>query len=99
MAEDETIRRLDTMIAILRLAYSREIENARTEIRADDVNRAVLDATAGDFVAAGDLKKKIAKATKQSEKTVQRRIADLLDLGLLEKRATGAAAYRSTGLI
>jgi Fic family protein len=99
MADDETIRRLDTMIAILRLAYSRQIEETRTKIRADDVSGALLDATENDFVGAGELKKTIADATKQSEKTVQRRIADLLALGALEKRPTGAAAYRSTGLI
>jgi Lon protease-like protein len=99
LADDKVIRRLDALIAILRLAHSREIVEARTRIRADEVNNAVLEAAATDFVGAGELKKTIAKATKQSEKTVQRRVADLLAIGALEKRTSGPAAYRSTGLI
>jgi hypothetical protein len=98
--DEEILRRLDTLISILRLAHADEIEHARTRILSDPVNAAVLKATSGGkFVASGDLKAKVVKSTKQSEKTVQRRVLDLVEIGALELRPTGHAAYRSTGLL
>ena len=99
MADENVIRRLDTIISILRLAHQREIDDARTRLLSDSVNSAVLEAAATGFVSSGDLKKNVAKATRQSEKTVQRRILELVAIGALEKRPTGHAAYRSTGII
>lgn len=98
MNDEAIVRRLDTLIS-LQLAYSNEISNARFTVRSDPVNEAVLAATEDSFIAAGDLKKKIAASTHQSEKTVQRRIQQLVSLGALERRPTGAAAYKATGLI
>lgn len=99
MAEEDVIERLDTMISILRLAHQSEIDIARQKILAEDGNAEILDLAAANFVAAGELKAKVGKKTKQSAKTVQRRIADLVAIGALEKRTSGSAAYRSTGLI
>jgi hypothetical protein len=99
VADEAVIKRLDTVISILQLAYSDQISRAREKVRADPVNTAVLTLAEDDFVGAGDLKKKVSASTSQSEKTVQRRIQELVSLGALERRASGAAAYKSTGLI
>jgi hypothetical protein len=100
MTDADIVKRLDTVISILQLAYSSEIATAREKVRADPVNLGVLNATESDFVGAGELKKQVSKNTSQSEKTVQRRIHELLTLGALEKRGSGpTVAYRATGLI
>lgn len=99
MADHEVTQRLDAIISILKLAHSEALTQARASTLADNVSAAILEATAEDFVASGDLKRDIARATEQSEKTVQRRIADLAAMGVLEKRPTGRPAYRSTGIL
>lgn len=99
MADEEIIRRLDAILALLKLAYNEPLDQARRQILEDGVNAAILEMTVDDFVASGQLKRDIAAATRQSEKTVQRRIADLVAVGALEQRTDGRAAYRSTGLI
>lgn len=99
MADPEITKRLDTIISILQLAHSDEIQRARDRIRTDDASDHILDATATDFVAAGELKRKVAKSSGDSERTVSRRIGELVALGALETRPTGLPAYRATGLI
>lgn len=98
MADHEITQRLDAIISILKLAHSEALAQVRASTLVDEVSAAILEATA-DFVASGDLKRDIASTTKQSEKTVQRRIADLAAMGVLEKRPTGRSAYRSTGIL
>lgn len=99
MSTDEVVRRLDTLISIMRLAYSDQIDAARSAIREDPVNAAVLDA-ARDWVAAGALKDAAMKKSEQSKPTVERRIAALVEQGVLDKRgAGGSVSYRATGLI
>lgn len=99
MAQDEVVKRLDTVIAILRLAHRDELENARTEILGDKTNKAILDLST-DWQAAGQLQKAVRQKTKESGSTVKRRLAALVDLGVLERRGSGpSVAYRSTGLI
>jgi hypothetical protein len=96
----EILQRLDTMIAILRLAHAEEIDRTKEKLLSDKTNAALLKATGGStFVASGDLKRKVMKETGESEKTVQRRILGLVELGALEVRPTGLAAYRASGLI
>jgi hypothetical protein len=99
MPDHEVVQRLDTIISILKLAHSEALAQVRKSTLGDEVSASILDSTAEGFVAAGDLKRDVAKSTKQSEKTVQRRIADLVAMGVLEKRPDGRAAYRSTGIL
>lgn len=88
---------LDTIIALLKLTNRQALEQVRAEL--DDVSQAVLDAAA-EPVVIGVLKKSVAKATQQSEKTVQRRIGDLVAMGALTKTGGGTTAtYRTTGLL
>ena len=99
MADPDITRRLDSIISILQWAYDDEIQRARARIRGDAASRGILDATTNDYVAAGELKRKVAKSSGDSERTVSRRIGELLALGALEVRPTGTAAYKATGLI
>jgi hypothetical protein len=96
---DETNDRLDRLIGLFELANAAGLFAARASIRSDEVVAAILD-YAEDWQAVGVLKSAVARSTNTSEKTVQRRIAELVDRRLLE--AEGAAASRrvkSTGLV
>ena len=97
MAEHESlIQRLDTIIAILRLANRGELDPVWEATRSDPVSAAILDSASGDYVGSGALQETVSKSTKQSQKTVQRRIADLAAMGLLERRPSGRPAYRAS---
>jgi Fic family protein len=94
----EITERLDSIIALMKLTNRETLEAERENL--DEVSKELLDATAAKPVVVGVLKKKVAQKTKQSEKTVQRRISDLVALGVLTKSGGGAtAAYRSSGLL
>jgi hypothetical protein len=96
---DDVIDRLDRIAAILQLAHRDEIERARTEIRSDKVNAAVLDAST-KWVGAGAMQSKVATKTRASTRTIQDRIADLLATGVLDKRGGGPTTeYKASGLI
>jgi hypothetical protein len=94
---DELASRLDTIISLLKLANRDALAAVREGL--DDVSKALIDVTA-EPVVVGTLKKDVAKATNQSEKTVQRRIGDLVAMGALIKHGGGTiATYRSTRLL
>lgn len=96
--DDEIVRRLDTMIVILKLAYADAIEKARANIRSDKANAAILDASKNWTAAA---KVQAAAATAGSARsTTSKKVVELIDLGVLEKRGGGnTTEYRATGLI
>jgi hypothetical protein len=95
-SSDDHLKRI---IAILKLAHRDALAEARVSVLADKGNAAILD-VAADWTPAGKLKTAVMKRTKQSKPTVERRIAKLLDDGILEKQGGGSTtAYRSTGLV
>lgn len=97
--DDSVNERLDKIIFLLSLAFRNEIEQARQAVLDDPVSSAVLDATAGDWIGAGELKRQVAGATKQSERTVARRISQLAAQGWLSSAGAGPTIrYRATGL-
>jgi len=99
MAEEEIISRLDRLIAVLELAHRDEIGRAREEIRGDTTYAEILRSSA-DEVRAGQLSKAVQQKTKQSPKTVQRRIGDLIELGALKGTGVGGnVKYKAAGLI
>ncbi len=99
MADAEVLDRLDTIVALLYLAFSDEIGKARDALMRDSVAAALLDAVANGPVPAGSLKKIASDATKQSERTVLRRIAALVSQRVLEQIGSGPrTAYRGTGV-
>jgi hypothetical protein len=101
MTNDEVVERLDRVIAILALANEDAIERARKDIRADEINSAILELTATPVAVRELLKKVQAKVKKKAgDRTVQERIANLVARGVLEKSGTGPkTAYRSTGIV
>jgi hypothetical protein len=99
MGDEAILERLDTIIALLHLSNMDAIAEARKAIRTDPVNAAILDFSTSQ-VPAGQLKTAVAKKTKQSGPTINRRLAALVELGVLRKYGGGAStAYKSTGLI
>lgn len=78
MNTEDVVQRLDRLIALTELAYATEISRARDEMRSDPVTAAILDSTE-DWSQSGPLKTKVSTATGSSEKTVQRRISELVE--------------------
>jgi Fic family protein len=96
---DDIAAKLDRIAAILQLAHRDTIESARTSIRGDKVNAAILDATA-KLTPAGTVAAEVKRKTSQSPATINRRIAALIEQGAVEKVGAGPATqYRCTGLI
>jgi Fic family protein len=97
--EQEILARLDKLVAIQQLVHRDALESARTSIRSDKVNAAILDATA-KLTPAGTVVGEVKKKTGQSPATINRRIGTLMELGLVERQGGGPATqYRSTGLV
>jgi hypothetical protein len=99
MSEQDIIERLDRLIAIQQIAHKDVLEAARSSIRSDKVNAAILDAST-TWVPSAKMQTTVATKTKASTRTIQERIADLIAQGVLEKRgATRTTEYRASGLI
>ena len=99
MTNEDLADRLDKIIAILQLAHRDEIDNARATIRSDKVNAAILDSSRA-WTPAGKLTSVVKSKTNQSGATINRRINELIAMGVLEKQGGGPATqYRASGLI
>ena len=99
MTNDEIAGRLDTVIALLHLAHYESIDAARAKIRSDRTNATILTLAAKGS-PAGKLIKAVKQKTGESESTIKRRIASLVDLGALERSGGGpTTAYKAAGLI
>jgi len=97
--DDPVVERLDRIAFLLTLAFRDQIEEARRAILKDPVAAALLEATEDEWIAAGELKSRIAAATKQSERTVSRRLSQLaIDGWLLVSGAGANVRYRSRGV-
>ncbi len=98
MDNDEIGRKLDAIAAILKLVNHEELGAARQRIRSDKVYAAILDSTK-NWAGAARVQ---AAATKKgaARSTTSKKVAELIELGLLEKQGGGKTIeYRSTGLI
>jgi len=92
--------KLDTIIAILNLVYREQIEQARSEILSDPVSAAILEFTSDQEVEAGALQEKVAGATGQSKRTIQRRLAGLAAQRVIAQLGSGPnVRYRRTDLV
>jgi Fic family protein len=91
--------KLDLLISLLRIAHREPIEAARDHVLSDKVNGAVLQVARRGWIEAGELKKVTASKTKTSKPTIERRIAELVELGALERAGAGGhVRYRATSL-
>ncbi len=98
--DEDVVQRLDQVIFLMSLAFRDEIESARRAVLADAVSAAVLEAAADDWIAAGELKRRVAAATGQSERTVSRRISQLAAQRWLQSTGAGAnVRYRAGSLV
>jgi hypothetical protein len=102
MPDDAIVERLDLILAVLQLAHHDAIERARERLRADPVSAAILDTAGGEeWVATAELQREVNRLQPSaSQRTIQRRVRDLVTGRALAERGAGPAkAYRSTGLI
>lgn len=97
---DEIVRRLDLLVGVVSLAFDEQISAARDRARKDPVVTALLDGAADDWVPAGELKASVVKQTGVADRTVSRRLAELVvRRAMLQRGQTAATAYRSSGLL
>lgn len=99
-ASDKALEdKLDLLISLQRIAHAPALDAERGAVLADPVSKAVLSGSA-DWINAGPLQKAVAKKAKTSVPTVKRRIAELVERGLLKRAGSGShIQYRTTGLI
>jgi hypothetical protein len=98
-AAQAIIERLDKTYALLRLAFAPQLEEARASVLADPVTAAILDAS-GEWISSRKLQESAAKATSKSERTVLRRLPELVEHGVLLSRGSEQRTeYRRSGLV
>lgn len=91
--------RVDLLISLLRIAHREPIEAERDRVLSDPVRKAILQAARRDWIDAGALKRVVAKSARSSQPTIERRIAELVELGALERAGAGGhVRYRATAL-
>lgn len=101
MADPEILRRLDLMQATLELAFKPQLDPARTEVRSDDINAAILDLLdTKSWTASTEIQQKAAKAAGVKERAVRGRLTDLVEARVLDVQGSERAReYRRTGLV
>lgn len=98
MSSESLEKKLDLLIALTRVGVRQQLEAELKEIESDPVSKTILKQS-HEEIAAGQLKTAVMKATKQSEPTVKRRLAELVARGALARAgAGGKVTYRNTGL-
>lgn len=91
--------KLDLLISLLRIAHDEPLKAERDAILSEPVSKAIL-AASDDWIEAGKLKAAVIKTAKVSMPTVSRRLAELVERGLITRRGSGGkVSYRTTGLI
>ncbi len=91
--------KLDLLISLLRIAHDEPLKAEREAILAEPVSKAIL-AASNNWIEAGKLKAMVIKKAKVSMPTVSRRLAELVERGLITRKgAGGKVSYRTTGLI
>jgi hypothetical protein len=98
-ADQAIIQRLDKTYALLRLAFAPQLEEARASLVAEPVTAAILGASS-DWILSKKLQESVAKATGKSERTVLRRLPELVEQGVLASRGSEQRTeYRRSGLV
>lgn len=81
-----------------RLSNSKIIAETKEELKKDPVSRALFSSVDG-VLSYSQLTDKVAKQTNKSERTVQRRIAELIEKGALTPvRKGNEVCYENSGL-
>jgi len=96
---DSVEQKLDLLVSLLRIAYREPLKAERDAILAEPVSKVIL-AESTDWIEAGKLKTAVGKKSNVSIPTVSRRLAELVERGLITREGTGGKVrYRTTGLI
>lgn len=85
-------KKMDTLISLYKIGVQEELATLVEEIANDEVTQMVLELANGSLPAL-DLRKKVTESTDASDRTVKRRISELLVKGLLTKRKEGHQIY------
>jgi Fic family protein len=88
----EISRKLSQLLVLTKLSNSKVIAETKEEIKRDPVAKAIL-ALADGLLTSLQLKEKVVEQTKVSERTVQRRILDLVEKGAITPVRKGAEVY------
>jgi len=91
------LTRIERLLAI---GFAPQIDTAREQAGVGDEMTAAILALSLRWTPSGGLKRAAAERCGQSERTVNRRLTQLVELGALEQRGkTTSTEYRSTGLL
>lgn len=94
----EISRKLSQLIVLTRLSNSKIIAETKEELKKDPVSQALFSSVDG-ALSSSQLTEKVAKQTNKSERTVQRRIAELIERGALTPvRKGNEIYYENSGL-
>jgi hypothetical protein len=97
---EEVLERLDLMLGVLQLAHHDAIARAAEELRADEINAAILEACADDWIAAADLKAAVRSKVSVGDTALKARLSNLVARRAIQRRgATHTTAYHALGLI
>jgi DNA-binding HxlR family transcriptional regulator len=96
----ELAEKLDTIIGLINLAFAEPIQRARATVLADPVTAAIIEALGAGPPDAGAVQAAVKAATGQSERTIVRRLSDLVAQGMVVRAGAGAKVqYRLSGLL
>lgn len=85
---------------ILKIAFREELDEAFKDVKSDPVSKEILERLATREDTSTNLKREIAKKLGISEKTVERRLIELVERELLIQTPSGKTfTYKSLGLI
>ena len=84
--------KLSQLLVLTKLSNSKVFAETKEEIKKDPVAQMIL-ALADGLLSSSQLKEKVAEQTRVSEKTVQRRILDLVEKGAIMPIRKGVELY------
>jgi hypothetical protein len=96
---EDVVERLDRLIGLIELGMREQLEGGRARVRAEPTYAAILEKTDKE-ISAGKLISSVASKTKQSDRTVKRRVAELIEMGAIRRTGAGnSVSYQATGLV
>jgi len=96
----DVVERLDQLIAIMKLSNAEKLNQYKDDIEKDDVAKAILDLVSDEPLDYSTLAENVAKKTGKSERTAQRKIAELSDRKIVvKKREHGKTLYFNSGIL
>ena len=99
-ATKDVVERLDLLIAIMKLANAKILNEYKETISKDVVSLAILDVLDSGPLDYTTLIQKVSQKSGKSDRTVKRRISELIDDKILtKKREGGNVLYYNSGIL